>query len=133
MTPISSRAERGETAIKESFRISSTKRENILRELRLAPNQALHVSSYTNWGEPERAPHRRVECSQSIYGIYITKNELASLAHSFYTYLKHQLNHLTIIVLLRLRSIYLGFIVVWSFIPRDTLYCRNRQTTVRLV
>ena len=23
------------------------------------------------WGEPERAPHRRVECSQSIYGIYI--------------------------------------------------------------
>ena len=52
-----------------------------------------------------------------------TRNELASLAHSFYTYLKHQLIHLTIIVLLRLRSIYLGFIVVWSFIPRDTLYC----------
>ena len=23
-----------------------------------------------NWGEPERAPHRRVECSQSIY-VYI--------------------------------------------------------------
>ena len=57
--------------------------------------------------------------------IHITRNELASLAHSFYTYLKHQLIHLTIIVLLRLRSIYLGFIVVWSFIPRDTLYCRK--------
>ena len=24
------------------------------------------------WGEPERAPHRRVECSQSIYYIYGT-------------------------------------------------------------
>ena len=23
-----------------------------------------------NWGEPERAPHRLVECSQSIYYIY---------------------------------------------------------------
>ena len=50
--------------------------------------------------------------------IFYTRNELASLAHSFYTCLKHQLIHLTIIVLLR--SIYLGFLVVWSFIPRDT-------------
>ena len=24
-----------------------------------------------NWGEPERAPHRRVECSQSIYYVCI--------------------------------------------------------------
>ena len=37
----------------------------------------------------------------------ITRNELASLAHSFYTCLKHQLIHLTIVLL---RSIHLGFI-----------------------
>ena len=36
------------------------------REVRLAPNHALHVSSHY-WGEPERAPHRRVEFSQSTY------------------------------------------------------------------
>ena len=52
-----------------------------------------------------------------------TRNELASLAHSFYTCLKHQLIHLTI-VLLRSTCIYLGFIVVWSFIPRDTYTVR---------
>ena len=50
-------------------------------EVRLAPNHALYVTSFDcyvylraqdYWGEPERAPHRRVECSQSIYGgIYI--------------------------------------------------------------
>ena len=41
-------------------------------EVRLAPNYALHTSS---WGEPERAPHRRVERSQSIYIaiLYITR------------------------------------------------------------
>ena len=31
-------------------------------------NNVLHFSS--NWGEPERAPHRRVERSQSIYYYY---------------------------------------------------------------
>ena len=45
-----------------------------------------------------------------------------SNTHSFYTCLKHQFIHLTIVLL---RSIYLGFIVVWSFIPRGTLYCRK--------
>ena len=45
--------------------------------------------------------------------LYSTRNELASLAHSFYTCLKHQLIHLTIVLL---KSIYLGFIVVWSLI-----------------
>ena len=28
------------------------------------------TSSYYYWGEPELAPHRRVECSQSIYYYY---------------------------------------------------------------
>ena len=59
-----------------------------------------------------------------VYVYTNTRNELASLAHSFYTCLKHQLIHLTIVLL---RSIYiytLGSLVVWSFIPRDTLYCR---------
>ena len=59
---------------------------------------------------------------EKIIIIYNTRNELASLAHSFYTCLKHQLIHLTI-VLLRSIILYLGFIVVWSFIPRNTLYC----------
>ena len=39
-------------------------------------NNVLHFSS---WGEPERAPHRRVECSQSIYyyyGTYVTRAPL---------------------------------------------------------
>ena len=28
------------------------------------------IVGYYNWGEPERAPHRRVERSQSIYYYY---------------------------------------------------------------
>ena len=34
-----------------------------------SPHNVLHFSS-NNWGEPERAPHRRVERSQSIYYYY---------------------------------------------------------------
>ena len=34
------------------------------------PKNVLHSSSYY-WGEPERAPHRRVERSQSIYVLCI--------------------------------------------------------------
>ena len=45
--------------------------------------------------------------------IIYTRNELASLAHSFYTCLKHQLIHLTIVLL---RSIYTLGSYVWSFI-----------------
>ena len=32
-------------------------------QLRLAPQYDMHIASNNNWGEPERAPHRRVECS----------------------------------------------------------------------
>ena len=32
----------------------------------------------TNWGEPERAPHRRVACSQSIY-YYKYKKQLQKI------------------------------------------------------
>ena len=45
-------------------------------------NNVLHFSSMYNWGEPERAPHRRVERSQSIYyyyyyyGTYVTRAPL---------------------------------------------------------
>ena len=36
-----------------------------------SPHNVLHFSSYYYyWGEPERAPHRRVERSQSIYYYY---------------------------------------------------------------
>ena len=48
-------------------------------ELRLAPNHALHV---TSWGEAERAPHtcRRYKRSQStyhyFYGTYVTRAPL---------------------------------------------------------
>ena len=34
------------------------------------PLNSLYSNQSDYWGEPERAPHRRVECSQSIY-VYI--------------------------------------------------------------
>ena len=45
-----------------------------------------------------------------VIAIYVTRNELASLAQSFYTCMKHQLIHLIIVLF---RSIYLGSKVVW--------------------
>ena len=60
--------------------------------------------------------------SVSVYMYMYTRNELASLAHSFYTCLKHQLIHLTNIVLFR--SIYIPWVhsCVVTFILRETLY-----------
>ena len=85
---ISSRAERGKTVkerkIAQCFRISSTKREIILRELRLAPKMSCIRLVGASLSEPhvdelnvrnlyiigtslaERAPHRREERLQSI-------------------------------------------------------------------
>ena len=37
------------------------------------------------WGEPERAPHRRVECSQSIYYYGGTSVTRAPRRHRHYT------------------------------------------------
>ena len=62
--------------------------------------------------------------NSSLVIIY-TRNELASLAHSFYTWLK-QLIHLTIVLL---RSIYLGFknfIVISCVVIYSTRYFIRR-------
>ena len=57
---------------------------------------------------PHTYKERASEASSLLVYIY-PRNELASLAHSFYSCLKHQLSHLTIVLF---RSIYLGSIVV---------------------
>ena len=57
----------------ESAEVSSCGLRNISRvAVHCIKRRAGDGRTIYNWGEPERAPHRRVECSQSIYGgIYI--------------------------------------------------------------
>ena len=46
-----------------------------LNLLPLAQVRLTILPEFTSWGEPERAPHRRVECLQSIiiyYGMSVT-------------------------------------------------------------
>ena len=45
-----------------------------------------HLSTSYYWGEPERAPHRRVECSQSIYVWYIYYGTSVTRAPLYVTY-----------------------------------------------
>ena len=42
-------------------------------------SRGLAFSSSSDWGEPELAPHRRVECSQSIYYIWYVRHPRAAI------------------------------------------------------
>ena len=60
----------------------------------------MQVYKCYNWGEPERAPHRRYNCAISyimvvVYGTTVTRApRLAAPTHVLSTYCQHVENHL---------------------------------------